>query len=418
METLSNLFAPATWGCLALAAAALLAGAAPGRTPLRNAGRVLLVLAALLLVVALAHPLLLPLASAITHPDGSTDDPRVLSALFLAIASLLALVPAWRDQNIGPRDAAGVVLPGIIVAGALGAVAYFAGLRQPLALTGIVAGALGAISALVLAFRGLRAKANPAALVLAFATSLLAMTAMASLHGARSGALAMPEGAAVDTLGYRLYVGRIEAPDEKLRRIGAVLYWGEHDSTALAPELKSKKGHEMASLAAGRMIDGPVLVPISLDEQRPKAHDVTWIGKSDSLLCGGCTIRLAGFRFAKGDTIRFFADLDVMGPTGTQRVSPGMAFLGGGKDKQPFAGNARDLGPILVVGVDADHGRAALILPKLSENNVHRIATLELRLRPLLPMAWGAALLAVIALLLAFCGGAPAAAAAAATRRH
>jgi hypothetical protein len=397
---------PAIWTLFALAALALLAGADEKRRGLRLAGCGLLMAGSLALLATLAVPALLPLRSAVVHPGGSSDDPRMLSALFAGIAALAALLPAWRSLRLPILGSVGAAIPGIALGGLMGAVAYFEGLHLPLGFVGIALGGFVMASAISLAFRAARQPGALAAMLLAFGLGAFVAAGMLTLHGARSGGVAIAEGAAVDTLGQRLYLARVDAPSPTLRVLHVVLY-GRRDSLQLRPELRGAKGRDVLSVADAGLFSGPIVVPIQLEERRARAHDIQWVGRTTPLHDGDVTIALVGFRFVKGDTIRMFADLEVTTPAGKQAVSPGVFATQRGE--VPFAAEARGLGQIAVAGIDADHGRVGLILPQLSDKNVERVATLDLRLRPALPFAWAGAALALLGFVLGLfsTGGTP-----------
>jgi hypothetical protein len=327
------------------------------------------------------------------HPDGSTDDPRVLSALLLGAAALLALLPAWRSLRLPMVGALSLALPGILLAGVIGSVTSFAAVRSPMALAAVTLGAFAAATALVLAVRA-RGGAHSGLALQAFATGLLVVAGTMSLHGARTGRLVLAERAAVDTLGQHLEFTGVDAPSSTLRGLHITLR-GTRDTLQLRPQLRGALGKNVQSVADAHLVSGPIVVPIALEERRPRAHDVQWADRTTPLAVGVASIRLAGFRFVKGDTIRMYADLDVTTPAGTERVSPGVYATGQGEI--PFAAEARGLGPIAVAGIDADHGRVGLMLPQLSEANVSRAAALDMRLRPALPVAWAGAVLALLA---------------------
>ena len=62
---------------------------------------------------------------------------------------------------------------------------------------------------------------------------------------------------------------------------------------------------------------------------------------------------------------------------------------------------SKAVGPIAIAGIDADNGRVALMLAG-SAPKISHVALIDIRLRPALPVAWGAAVLAFVGLLLAF----------------
>jgi hypothetical protein len=383
---------PAIWALLALSALALLAGADAKRRGLQLAGSLLLICGSLALLATLAVPSLLPARSALVRPGGSSDDPRILSVLLAGIAGLAALVPAWRSLRLPVLGNVGAALPGLALAGLLGAVAYFEGLHLPLGFVGIALGGFVMATAISVALRARRQPGAPAAMLLAFGVGAFVAAGMISLHGARTGALSVAEGAAVDTLGQRLQITRVDAPTPALRVLHVVLYGGR-DSLQLRPQLRGAPGRDVLSVADANLFSGPVVVPIQLEERRARAHEIQWVDRTTPLHAGDATIALKGFRFVKGDTIRMYADLDVTTPAGRQAVSPGVFATRQGES--PFAAEAAGFGPIAVVRIDADHGRVGLVLPRLSSNDVARIADVDLRLRPALPFAWAGAALAL-----------------------
>jgi hypothetical protein len=72
----------------------------------------------------------------------------------------------------------------------------------------------------------------------------------------------------------------------------------------------------------------------------------------------------------------------------------------------PFPVTLAGVGMMTVARVDADGGRVALLLPNADTGARQRLAMVDLRLRPGLPLAWFGGALAVLMALLAF--GAPA----------
>ena len=383
---------PAIGVLLAVAAIALLAGADEKRRSLRMPGSLLLPTGTLALLATLAVPALLPARSAMVLPGGSSDDPRLLSVLLAGIAGLAALLPTLRSLRLPLLAGVGAAIPGLALGGLVGAVAYFEGLHLPLGFAGIALGGFVAASALSLAFRAARQPGAAAAMVLALGVGVFVAAGMLSLHGARAGNIAVAEGGAVDTLGQRLYLARIDAPNSTLRVLHVVLYGGR-DSLQLRPQLRGAVGKDVLSVADGGLFSGPIVVPIQLEERRARAHEVQWLDRTAPLHAGNASIALAGFRFVKGDTIRMYADLAVTTPAGRQTVSPGVFATQHGEI--PFAAAARGFGQIAVAGIDADRGRVGLILPQLYDKNVERVATVDLRLRPALLFAWAGAALAI-----------------------
>lgn len=389
---------PAIWTLLGATTLLFLAALDEKRRGLQRVGSLLLLIGTSLLLAMLAVPSLLPARSALIHPGGSSDDPRLLSALLAGIAGLAALMPTWRSLRLPVLGNVGAAIPGLALAGLFGAVAYFEGLHLPLGLAGIGLGGFVIATAISFAFRAARQPGALAAMVFAIGVGVFVAAGMLSLHGARVGSVTLAEGTAVDTLGRRLYLARVDAPTATLRVLHVVLY-GQRDSLQLNPELRGAVGKDVLSVADARVFSGPIVVPIQLEERNARAHEVQWADKTTPLHAGNASISLVGFRFVKGDTIRMYADLDVTTPAGRQRVSPGVFATRHGET--PFAAEASGFGPIAVAKIDADNGRVGLMLPQLAEGKLTRVAALDLRLRPALPFAWAGAALALVGFLLA-----------------
>ena len=115
--------------------------------------------------------------------------------------------------------------------------------------------------------------------------------------------------------------------------------------------------------------------------------------KREAIALGDARLTFVGFRMVPGDTFKVLADLRFEHGGRTETLSPGMLATQHGE--VPFSVMLPGIGPTSVAGMDADHGRVALVLP--NEGGVtQRVALFELRLRPGLPLAWFGALVAVV----------------------
>lgn len=398
MNVIVEALNPLLWAVAALGAVAALRMGPRAPAGVRFAAATLLALSALGLLAAVAVADWLPPRALLVHADGSTDDPRAISAVVLGLAALLALLPAVRSLRLPQLGVLGLLLPGLAIAGLVAATSSFVGLRAPMALVGIVLAGVALGTGLAVLARVRWSATGMFALQLA-ATGLLLVGAVLSMNGARAESLTFAEGAPVDTLGSRLVLGHVEAPHDSLRRMEFLVVRGERSATVWA-SLEGRAGTESRSVAGGSLLDGPIVVPIGLQESRPEAHDVVWLSKGDSTTAGASTIRFVGFRILPGDTVRMLADLDVTTAGRTQRVSPGMYATSA--STTPFAEMADGLGPIAVGKMDADNRRIALMLPTPSTSAVNRVVIANVHLRPALPVAWLAAGLLALAFLLGF----------------
>lgn len=392
MISIVDLLNPLVWGlALLAAAAALFAASRPGREP-RLTTSALLALAALVLLAAVAVAQWFPPQALVLNPDGSSGDPRAVSAILLGAAAVVALVPLLRSQELPATGLVGLLLPGVAVGGVVAAVCYFIGLRAPVAIAGLVLASVAFATGLLL-FARLRAS-GPGWLALQVgATGLLLAAATVSLHGARLDSLRLDEGAAVDTLGCRVVLSSVKAPNDSLRTIEYAVLRGGKAATVRA-RIEGRAGTETRSVVGGGLFGGMLVAPLALDESEPRPHDLVWVLRGDSVTAGASTVKFVGFRMVPGDTVRMLADLDVTTGGRTERVSPGMYATAEGTT--PFPAMAEGLGPVLVGKVDADNGRIALMLPTPSSSGVRRSVIANLHTRPMLEWAWaGGALVAV-----------------------
>lgn len=394
-------FQLAVWS---LAAIALLAGLAAGAR--RSLAGVLASFALLLagggLLAGLAIARLLPEGSVIHNPNGTTDDPRLISALLVGLAALAGLVTPLRRMRLPLFGALGMLLPGIAIAGLVASVASFAGLRQPLGVLGLIVGGLAAGLGLSVLARSIRDRAGAMWALQCTAAAALATVAMLCLHGARAERMQIVEGAAIDTLGQHVVFRSTDAPSDSLRRMHFSLGNAGHEAP-LVTQLVGRRDREARSVAGGAMFSGAVVLPVALHEVSSDPHSVKWLTKGDSLVVGDVRLRFTGFRLEPGDSIRFFADLAYTKDGRTTTVSPGL--FGTPKGEVPFAANAEGFGPIAVAAIDGDKGRVALMLPHSQTATPSHVALVDLRLRPALPVAWAAAGLVALAFLLGLVAG-------------
>lgn len=394
MTQLSAIADPILWGLAPLSIVLFVFAAIRPNTIVRLLACASLALATALLASALALPVLLPAGSAVVRPDGSSGDPRVLSALLVGIAALAAFMQGLRALRIPTLAQVGFWLPGLIVGTLVGVAFYVAGLHSSVALAGLFLGGLVLGTAGVMTARQQGDRGQMSVALMAASTALVVIAAMLSLHGARAERLQIVEGASLDTLGTRVTFVATQAPHDSLRRMQFAI-GSRHGVDTVWAELRGRAGASMRSLPAGRAGSGPMLLPMALDERRTNPHEVTWIKKGETLTAGAAQVKFEKFRFVMGDTIRLYADLEVTHAGRVQRVSPGA--IANAKGEISFSDIVEGYGPIAIAGVDADNGRVGLVLPTTSSSGVARSALIDLRLRPALPLAWTGAALCLLA---------------------
>lgn len=385
-----------------LAALSILLSALAAMRPLavlRTLSALALAAAAAGLAATLALPALLPAESMVLRPDGSTADPRVISALLVGLAAMAMLLPLGRAPGAAGLRPLGAGLSGVLGAGLAGAVGFMIGLRSSPALAGLALGGFVAAAALVLAVLLRRVRVGAALALQACGTALLVVAAMSSLHGARSGQLDVTRGMSVTALGQRVTLLATEAPHDSLRRM-EFLVASSHRADTLRAELRGRARGEALSVAAARVLGGPVLVPLALRERTTTPQLITWIRKGDTVQAGDARVYFEKYRFVMGEPIRLYADLAVFTGGRTVRVSPGATADSSGM--QPFEVLAEGYGPVSIARVDADNARVGLSLPSVNVPRVTHTAEFEMRGRPGLELAWAGLGLALAAFLFSF----------------
>ena len=384
---------------IALAAvAAVLFSYTPTRrsAPARAVAAFALTLAAAGLAASLAFAGWLPTGALLTNPDGSPRDPRLMTALAVGAAALTSLLPGLGTGR-QVRGGIGMLLPGILLAGIAGAVGYIIGLRLPLAVSGLALGGFVAGTALWSAFGARGDRVTIGLAVLACGLGLLVAGAVPVVHGAGAVGIRMAEGMHADTLGSHLTYLRTDAPHDSLRRMRVALSAGGR-TDSLWLELRGAPDREQRWLAAGGLLTGPVVVPVTLAEQPGNPHGVTWMRKGESIESGDARITFEKFRFEMGEPIRLFADLKVEVGGRILEAHPGATAHS--KGESPFVDKVPGYGPISIAGVDADNGRVGLILPKTTGSAIVRVLTLAMRLRPGLELALTGFAIALVGLVL------------------
>lgn len=399
MNDLSTLVSPVIW---LLAALSFVTFVMNSLRPNRGGGLIasLLLLAGTgLLAASLAVPAWLPAAASNFQADGSLNDPRVISAWLVALAALASFLLGIRSLRIPALGLAAFWLPGVVIGGLVAVGGYTAGLRSSSGIVGLFLGGLALGTAVQLAARRGVERSTAAMAMLAAGASLVVIAAMVSLHGARAPRLAVIEGTAIDTLGQHVAFVSTTAPHDSLRRMRFAVGSKKGKADSLTAEVLGRTGPKTRAIAGGSLFNGPLVVPIALEEMKGNPHGLTWIKKGESVAVGSGSVTFKQFRFVMGEPIKLFADLAVTHGGRTDEVSPGMTASA--KGEAPFPVTVDGFGQIAVAAVDADNGRVGLLLPGgLTSASAVRTVLFELRLRPLLPLAWAGAAVALIAFLL------------------
>jgi hypothetical protein len=223
----------------ALSSVASLLPAPGGRNGLKSFAHVALFLAAAAFVVSLAHPALLPPSSIAMQANGSSQDPRIVGAVALALAAYLALLPALQSLQLPALGFVGSLLPGLAIGGVAVSLFYFMQVRSPLVWGGLLLAGLTFGQIVGLAPRLMRLGGMVGTLVLAAGCALLVGAGMLSLHGARAPETQIIQGGTLDTLGLHFAFTGTQEPAKGSRQL---LIAVGADSTVLRPMMSGGAG--------------------------------------------------------------------------------------------------------------------------------------------------------------------------------
>jgi len=321
------------------------------------------------------------------------EDPRLGGAISVAIASLtfvLALAPALVAAGAGTVS---VIAAGAVGAAIAAAVVAFMGLRGGLPVVAVALGGATLLPGLLAIPRLARSAGRWRQALLAFGAALVALGTALACCGARAGDVAVAKGAVADTLGYMIAWrepagagGAIEVDVTNGR-------WQLDAHPSLPPA-----GHSgVAHVPFGKLFSGPVGILHGIDSTFAGRHPVVWLAKGDSISVAGASLRFVKFRIERGAPVSMYADVAVTRAGVSSTVSP--AIRASAKGEEPVPVVVDGVGSIVVAGMDADHGRVALIIPAVSGEPAAAAAHVTLALRPGLEVGWLGLALAFVALL-------------------
>jgi cytochrome c biogenesis factor len=205
----------------------------------------------------------------------------------------------------------------------------------------------------------------------------------------KSQRLELPHGRTVQALGYGLtYEG-----DQEMARGGRTLRirvdgkrWRMNARPALLPSPQNEGVVRKPAIDGLREL---YLSPLEVREGPGGEGHATWMERGREVELGGVRYTFLGFRMESQPEFRVVADLRVKRASGTLDVAPAMAAGPTGGRAIPL--DVPGLGAITLQHIDADGGRAALILP--GTVLAAGTAIVELSTKPFINLVWIGALL-------------------------
>jgi hypothetical protein len=267
------------------------------------------------------------------------EDPRLAGAIALGATGLLALLASFSGTGLAAVSAVAPLATG---AAAAATALFFIGLHGGLPLTAVALGGGTLGLALFVVPKLLRGAGPAGRAFLATGVALISIGAALGLCGAR-----------------------ISAPDAN-------------------------------EIGTGSVLTGPALIVRDPSPATTVRHPVVWLAKGDSVAVGEASLKFMKFRIEDHDGIHMYADIAVMHGGRSTTVSPAVHASAQGEEPIPVA--VQGVGSILIAGMDADHGRVALLVPGAGEKRLAPADRFTLVRRPGLELAWvglGFALLAM-----------------------
>jgi cytochrome c-type biogenesis protein CcmF len=373
---------------------------APSREAALWAGLLALLVLAALVSVGTTAPLITTLLGQPANVQTRFYE-GIIVWLGLAVLALLAVTPALRAAR---QEASRGVAP-ILSAAACGVLAVtgaaVGGIRQPiyLSLAAATGAALGANlwATAVAARRGWQQAAGNLGHV---GVALMTLGIIVSTALTRSQQVSLPLGTGVQALGYTLtYEGQEPGPRQGEQQLRIRVQDGPFRFEARPRLLPAPMGNGMMRSPAIHGLRDLYLSPLEVQSSELTRDDVTWLETGHDVELGGAGYRFAGFRMVDQPQFAIYADLDVRTYGGqVVRVSPAIRQGASGNESVPV--DVPGLGRVTLAGVDADHGRAALLLPGAAAARPD-VAVVELSRKPLVNLVWIGALLTLAASLLA-----------------
>ena len=134
------------------------------------------------------------------------------------------------------------------------------------------------------------------------------------------------------------------------------------------------------------------LSPVEVTTAELSSGEPFWLEQGRAVELGGVEYTFRGFRMEDGPQLHVLADLDIRQGGSVLRAAPGM--ISGQDGTRPLETEVPGLGALSVVKIDADRHRVALRRTDVSWTPA--VAVVDFSTKPLIPLVWIGALLAVL----------------------
>jgi cytochrome c-type biogenesis protein CcmF len=314
--------------------------------------------------------------------------------LGIVLLGLMGIAPAlrWsRQQGITWVRALWPALAAIVVTFA---VALATGMRQPshLAIAALSAGAL-AINAVVTVRLFRRGWSYGAGYLGHAGIAVMVLGMVLSTGLGRTERVQLPQGESVQAMGYSLafHGTATNARGQTMLQVSVEKPGFRFEARPMFFDAPNGEGQVRSPALArnGELYLSPVEVTKAT---MATGGEPFWVERGREAVIDGVGYTFHGFRMEDGPELRVLADLEIRSGGSVSKASPGM--IAGKEGTRPLETEVPGLGSLSVVKIDADRHRVAVMRSGLSM--APAVALLDFSSKPLIPLVWIGALIAVL----------------------
>jgi cytochrome c-type biogenesis protein CcmF len=357
-------------------------------------GQLVFMLMCALTAVGMSAPLITRLFGPASNVQTSYYN-LVNAPLAIAMGLLLGLAPLMRWRQQDPAALGRAALPAVLAALIGATLAVVLGVRDPLPLGIVFAGAFALASNAIVTARGFRAGWKHGVAYLGHTgAAVLLIGIIASSNYGRSTQVQLPVGEEKSALGYRMKFEGVRAGagghDRAVIAVSAPsggfearpsLYWSDYNQAYM------KKPHIQRYLTYDLYIS-----PLEMVGEEDRNSGV-WFSKGESKKVGEVTYTFIDFDRQMGDVVRIAARMraEIGGRTVPVRPVLEMNLKEGIPNRIPdyLPGGAS----IQIANVDPSTGRVALELPGMGRSDSQKVLAVEVSTKPLINLVWIGAIL-------------------------
>ena len=317
----------------------------------------------------------------------------VVMGLLLGIAPLMR----WRDQD--PKIIGRAIVPSLITAVVVAAVAVFLGVRDPLPAAVIFAAAWALASNLAVTVRGFRSGWKHGVAYLGHAgVSVLLIGVVASSGYGLAKQIQLPKGQNRSALGLTMRFDRLEKrKDGKDHAVIAVSYpGGSFEATPALYWSDYNRGYMKKPYIQRYITHDLYISPLDLAGNDP-TDNALWLGKGESRKIGQVTYTFNDFEISGMGTPAMSIAAKMTAESGGRTVPVRPVYQPMNADRKSIPAYLVGGGTVEIVGADANAGKIALAVPGLEQGaQKAEVLAVEVSTKPLINLVWIGAILMLV----------------------